>query len=139
MGGCGYELKDKCLGNVSNYWPAETIVVRNQTSFNVKKSFVNAVSASTGANQKLLNVRRQKLEKRSTMYKERQSGDPIFTQNSKAWSFNLEGLVDYTVPEFKTLTKLDGICSFGFWYTSTQLETGGDDSITFVPVGKSLY
>ena len=67
-----------------------------------------------------------------------QSGDPILGQNSKAWSFNLEGLVDYTVPECITVTKLDGICSFGKWYTSAHIETGGDDSITFVPVGKKF-
>ena len=139
MGDCGYELKHKWLGNVSNYWPAETIVVRNQTSFNAKTSFVNAVSASTGANEKLSNVKRQKLEKRSTMYKERQNGDPIFTQNSKAWSFNLEDLVDYTVPEYKTLLKLDSICSFGIWYTSAELETGGDDSNNIRSSRKKVY
>ena len=132
------EIKKNCIGNVSNDWPAEPFVVRNQTLFNVKKSFVNAVSASTSADHLFLNVNRQKLEKRSRMYKELQSGDPVFTQNSKAWSFNLEGLVDYTVPECITLTKLDGICSFGNWYTSAHIETGGDDSITFVPVGRKL-
>ena len=132
------EINNKCLGNVSNDWPAEPMVVRIQTLFNVKKSFVNAVFASTSAHQLFLNVNRQKLQKHSRMYKELQSGDPIFTQNSKAWSFNLEGLVDYTVPECITLTKLDGICSFGNWYTSAHTETGGDDSITFVPVGKKF-
>ena len=132
------EIKNKCLVNVSNDWPPKSIVVRNQTLFNVKKSFVNAVSASTSEDQLFVNVNRQKLQKRSRMYKELQSGEPIFTQNSKAWSFNLEGLVDYTVPECITLTKLDGICSFGNWYTSAHIETGGDDSITFVPVEKKF-
>ena len=99
---------------------------------------MDAVSASTSADQLFLNVNRQKLQKRSRMFRELQSCDPNFTQNSKAWSFNLEGLVDYTVPECITLTKLDGICSFGNWYTSAHIETGGDDIITFVLVGKKL-
>ena len=82
------EIKNKCLGNVLNDWPAEPIVSCNQTIFNVEKSFVNAVSASASADQLFPIVSRQNLEKRSRMYKELQSGDPIFTQNSKAWSFN---------------------------------------------------
>ena len=61
------EIKNKCLGNVSNDRPAEPIVVRNQSLFNVKKSFVNAVSASASGEQLFLNVSRQKLEKRSRM------------------------------------------------------------------------
>ena len=118
------EVSNNCLRNVSNDSPAEPIVFRNQTIFNVKKSFVNTVSASTSADQLFLNVNRQKVKKRSRMYKELQSGDPNFTQNSKAWSFNIEGLVDYTVPECETLMKLDGICSFAKCYTYAPVETG---------------
>ena len=36
------------------------------------------------------------------------------------------------------LTKIDGICSIGIWFTAGHVETGGDDSITHVPVGKKL-
>ena len=36
------------------------------------------------------------------------------------------------------MRKLDGICCFGIWCTSAHIETGGDDSITFVPVGKKF-
>ena len=39
------------------------------------------------------------MEKSSRMYKELQSGDPKFIQISKACSFNLESLNDYTVPD----------------------------------------
>ena len=131
------EIKNKCLNN-SNYWPIEPIVVHNQTLFNVKKCFVDAVSASTSAYQLFLNVNWQKLQKRSRMYEELQSGDPVFTQTSKAWSYNLEGLVDYTVPECITLTKVGGICSFGNGYNSAHIEIGGDDSITFGPVEKKF-
>ena len=42
------------------------------------------------------------------------------------------------MPNALTLTKLDGIFSFGPWFTAGHIETGGDDSITSVPVGKKL-
>ena len=34
--------------------------------------------------------------------------------------------------------KIDGIMSYGPWYTAGPIETGGDDSITYVPIGKKL-
>ena len=89
------EIKNNCLRNVSNDWPTEPIVVHNQTLFNVKKCFVDAVSASTSAEQLFLSVYRQKLEKLSRVYEELESGDPDFTQKSKAWFFNLDGLVHH--------------------------------------------
>ena len=66
------------------------------------------------------------------------SFDTKFTENSSAWSFNLDGLGEYKMPYALTLTKVDGIFSFGPWVTAGHIETGGDDSITSVPVGKKL-
>ena len=37
-----------------------------------------------------------------------------------------------------TLTKFDGIISFGIWLTAGHVETGCDDSITVVPIGGKL-
>ena len=42
------------------------------------------------------------------------------------------------MPNTLGLTKIDGICPFGKWFTAGHVETGGDDSITHVPVGKNL-
>ena len=42
------------------------------------------------------------------------------------------------VPKALTVTKLDGIVAFGPWFTAGHIETGGDDSITAVPIGKKL-
>ena len=38
-------------------------------------------------------------------------------------------------PEAITMTKLDGIMAYGIWFSSGRIETGGDDSITHVPIG----
>ena len=43
------------------------------------------------------------------------------------------------VSEALTLTKLDGIMSYGPWFNAKHIETGSDDSITHVPVGKFVY
>ena len=72
------------------------------------------------------------------MYGPISSFDTKFTKNSSAWSFNLDGLVEYKMPNALTLTKSDGIFSFSPCFTAGHIETGGDDSITSVPVGKKL-
>ena len=47
-------------------------------------------------------------------------------------------MVDYRIPSGLQKTKLDAIVSLGLWYTEGHVETGGDDIITHVPVGKKL-
>ena len=66
------------------------------------------------------------------------SHDEVLTTNSSAFSFNPNGLVDMSMPKSLVLTKLDGIMSFGPWFTGGHNETGGDDSITQVPVRKKI-
>ena len=58
--------------------------------------------------------------------------------NSIAYSFSLDGLVEMQSPQCLTLTKFDGIMSSGPWYTAGHIKTGGDNSITYVPIGKKL-
>ena len=87
----------------------------------------------------ILNIRKfWKLRGQDRVYGSISSFDTKFTKNSSAWSFNLDGLVEYKVPNALTLTKLVGIFSFGPWFTAGHIETGGDDSLTSVPVGKKL-
>ena len=42
------------------------------------------------------------------------------------------------MPNALGLTERNVICSFGKWFTTRHVETGGDDSITHVPAGKKL-
>ena len=72
------------------------------------------------------------------MYQQLESGDARFTSPSKAWSFVLDSLAECVVPKSLCLTKLDGIASFGPWFTAGHIETGGDDSITHVPIGRKF-
>ena len=78
------------------------------------------------------------LAKKESIYGPITSHDDVFTQTSAAYSFNLEELVKMKVPKALTVTKLDGIVAFGPWFTAGHIETGGDDSITAVPIGKKL-
>ena len=52
--------------------------------------------------------------------------------------FNMDGLVEMSMPQSLVLTKFDGIMSFGHGFTGGHIETRGDDSITHVPVGKKI-
>ena len=46
--------------------------------------------------------------------------------------------MEYKLPNALTLTKLDGIFSFGPWFSAGDIETGRDDSMTSVPVRRKL-
>ena len=87
----------------------------------------------------ILNVRKKwKLNGSKRIYGPISSLDSEFSKTSNAWSFNADGLCRYSFPNTLGLTKIDGICSFGKWFTAGHVETVGDDSITHVPVGKKL-
>ena len=85
----------------------------------------------------IMNVRKKFLVG-DNLYCQIRSHDESFTNNSIAYSFSLDGLVEMQLPQCLTLTKLDGIMSYGPLYTDGHIETGGDDSITYVPIGKKL-
>ena len=63
--------------------------------------------------------------------------DSEYLKTSDAWSFNADGSCRYSFPNTLGLTKIHGFCSSGKWFTAGHVETGGDDSITLVPVGKN--
>ena len=72
------------------------------------------------------------------MFQQLESGDASFSSSSKAWSFAVDSLAECVVPNSLCLTKIDGIASFGPWFTAGHIETGGDDSITHVPIGRKF-
>ena len=120
-------------------WASEPVVIRNQRLFTVDANFLKNISSVKSGVRLILNVRKNwKCDCADRVYGPISSLDTNFTAGSSAWSFNLDGLITYSMPRTLTLTKLDGILSFGPWFTAGHVETGGDDSITYVPVGKKL-
>ena len=86
----------------------------------------------------LIHLKRFNKGESSRVYGKITSADDRFTSNSSAYSFDLNGLAVFTVPNSLQLTKLDAIAAFGKWFTGGHIETGGDDSVTHVPLGKKL-
>ena len=86
----------------------------------------------------IINFRKNLIISKQQLYGRIESHDVTTNMKANAYSSNLEGLVGMEMPKCLTLTKLDGIISYGRWFTAGHIETGGDDSITFVPVGKKL-
>ena len=132
MKSCGLSLL------VDRDWAKAPVVIRNQSLFTMHAGFVENVSTVSTGVRLTLNIRKLwKLRGRQDrVYGPISSFDTNFTENSSAWSFNLDGLVEYKMLTALTLTKLDSIFSFGPWFTAGHIEAGGDDSITSVPVGK---
>ena len=125
-------VEEGMINFIRNGWPTIPIIIENQRLFKMKSDFVNKVESSIDASQLLRRIGSHRV------YTKISSGDLEFTSQSSAWSLSVDGLVDYEVPSGLHLTKLDAIASFGLWYTGGHVETGGDDSITRVPVGKKL-
>ena len=77
---------------------------------------------------------------KKNVYIELTSGDreSEFSGSSKAESFSLENQATCALPNCLQLSKLDAIASYVPWYSTVYRETGGDDSVTHVPVGRKL-
>ena len=130
------KIKSSCGSAEVNFdWPTEPIVIKDQQLIHVNESFRrNFAAAATSASNLLTCIRTKKLKMKSRVYQEIKS-DVLFAKSSRAWSLDLGSLVDYQLPSCVVLNKLDAIASFGPWFTSGHIETGGDDSITHGPVG----
>ena len=134
------EMKQNGLGYcVDKNWINEPIVIKNQQLFKINKNFVKAISECHSADN-IVSMMQQKwkIRHQERFYGSIKSHDTEFTEGSNAWSFNMQGLANFSSPESLTITKLDGIIAFGNWFTAGHIETGGDDSITHTPVGRKL-
>ena len=134
------EMKQNGLGYyVNKTWVNRPIVVKNQQLFKINGNFVKAITECRSADSIVAMMQQKwKIRKRERFYGSIKSHDTEFTKESNAWSFNVQGLAKYSIPESLTITKLDGNIAFGNWFTAGHIETGGDDSITHTPVGRKL-
>ena len=125
-------IEDGMINFIRNGWPTIPIINENQQLFKMKSDFVNKVESSIDASQLFRQIASHRVSTKTS------NGDLEFTSQSSTWSLSVDRIMDYEKPSGLHLTKLDAIASFGLWYTGGHVETGGDDSITDVPVGKKL-
>ena len=118
-----------------NDWFLDPVVFENQNLFTMESVVCEKIASMQTKLRFIMNVRKKFLVG-DNLYRQIRSHDESFTKNSIAYSFRLDGLVEMQLPQCLTLTKLDGIMSYGPWYTAGHIEAGGDDSITYVPIGK---
>ena len=123
---------------VSGDWCDEPIVIKNQPLFRVDPLFCEKLSSITTRLRFIINFGKNLIISKQQLYGRIESHDVTTNMKANAYSSNLEGLVGMEMLKCLTLTNLDGIISYGRWFTAGHIETGGDDSITFVPVGKKL-
>ena len=95
---------------VDRDWAKETVVISNQSLSTMHAGFVEIASSVSTGLRLILNIRKfWKLRGQDRVHGPTSSFDTTFIKNSPAWSFNLDGLVEYKMPNALTLTKLDGI------------------------------
>ena len=129
-------IKNGLQAHMRDDWSNIPIVIKNQRVFQMNAEFCRKVSQPITRLRWLVNVRKGHIINKNQLYGPITSHDEVLTTKSSAFSFNLDGLVEMSLSKSLVLTKLDGIMSFGPWFTGSHIETGGDDSITHVPVGK---
>ena len=112
-------------------WPSSPVVFTRKKLFKMDEVFLEKIKKAKKWRSVLADLK-------CKMYQQLESGDASFTSSSKAWSFALDSLAECVVTNSLCLTKLDGIASFGPWFTAGHIETGGDDSITHVPIGRKF-
>ena len=122
----------------SGEWPTEPLVITNQPLFKINHEFCKRLTTPKTRLAWLLHMKNETLIPMKQFYGSIESYDTEFTKFSTAVSFNSDNVVDMQCPGSLTITKLDGILSFGPWFTSGHVETGGDDSITYVAVGRKI-
>ena len=133
----GIQMERCGLASVSSgEWAMEPLVITNQPLFEINHEFCKRLTTPKTRLAWLLYMKKGILIPKTQIYGPIKSSDKEFTKFSTAVSFTLDNLVDVQCPGSLTITKMDGIMSFGPWFTSDHVETGGDDSITYVPVGK---
>ena len=112
------------------------IVIKNQRVFQMIAELCQKVSQPTTRLRWLVNVRKGHIIYKTQLYGSITSHDEVLTTKLSAFSFNLDGVVEMSLLKSLVLSKLDGIKSFSPWFTRGHIETGRDDSITHIPVGK---
>ena len=132
------KVQQKCLGIHIMYDKClDPVVIESQNLFRIEPVLCET-AASMQTKLRFIKNLRKKFSVGDKLYRQKRSYDESFTNNSIGYSFSLDGLVEMQLPQCLTLTKFDDILSYGPWYTAGHIETGGDDGITYVPIGKKL-
>lgn len=123
----------------TNGWPRKPLILRNQSLFQIDTSFLRDVKlASDGQSFLRLCETQYPLDKQfSRVYKQVNCKEESLS--SFGFTMSMKGLVKFEVPLNMNVTKEDALFACGPWYTDGHVETGGDDSISFTPVGEKLF
>ena len=97
-----------------NDWCLDPVVTENQNLLGMEQVFCEKIASMQTKLRFIMNVRKKFLVGEN-LYHQRRSHDESFTKNSIADSFSLDGLVEMQLPQCLTLTKFDGIMSYGPW------------------------
>ena len=116
----------------------EPLLITNQALLKINYEFGTKLTTTKIGLAWLLHMKKEILIPKTQIYGPMKSYDKEFTEFSTAVSINLDNLVNVQCPVSLTVTKSDRIMSFGSWFTSGHVENGGDDSITYVPLGKFI-
>ena len=61
------------------------------------------------------------------------------SERSHGWTIPFRNFVQFRLPSNLLETKVDSLLATDCWWTEAHVETNGDDSISFTPLGRKLF
>ena len=122
-------------GNSS--WFQKPIAVRNANVFNLNVDFVEAVKRCR-TEKDVMKIFNKFTEAGKSRLISR-LGDKEWAPQSKAWNMRVTDLAEYSVPSNLSRHHSSGIIKLGRWHTDGHVEEGGDDSLSYTPVGLKIF
>ena len=105
--------ENRSQAHMRDDWPNNPIVIKNQRLFSMNAQFLQKISQPTTSLRWLVIVRKAHFIYKSQPNGQTTSHDEVSTTKSSAFSFQLDGLVEMSMPKSLVLTKLDRIMSIG--------------------------
>ena len=137
------EFREKLCGEMTDFmkdgWFVKPVAITNQDLFHINELFMKEIRACSTRKEVETFCRKFPIKRRRRLRPQITCSDKVFQNTSKGWTLPMSGLVDFTLPENVEVTATDAIITLGLWFTEAHVEEGGDDSVSFTPLGVKSF
>ena len=119
-------------------WFVKPVAIPNQDLFHINELFVKENRACSTREEVETFGRKFPIKRRRRLRPQITCSDKVFHTTSKVWTFQMSGIVEFTLQENVKVTATDAIITLGPWFTEADVE-GGDDSVSFTPLGLKKF
>ena len=122
---------------VSKGWFTHPIALHNQAVFKVNPDFLDDIKRCKRKEDVWKLFRKFKINGKSRRIKKLDSTE--WNEDSHAWNMHMDDLVETSIPVVLKGGASSAILALGKWFTDAHIEEGGDDSISYTPIGQKIF